>query len=318
MNLLKKKSQFWPPPWNQEDNHKEESWQSLLERIQDIETKLRFRVNDQFLGQWRARFKGQGMTFADFREYVPGDDTRHISWIATARTGRTIIKQYEEERETHVILVVDTSRSMQMGSQFYPKNMMSALLAGVLAQSALKTKDLVGLLLFSQAVDLWIQPKKGRAHVQRILREIVHPHTKSKSGTDLSVALRYLRKILRKKSLIFIISDFLALPNFEVEWRLLRQKHELYPIWVEDPWEQELPEKVGLIGVSDPEGETKQLWDTSLYDVREAYRQQSHNRQQELQERFQALGSPLVRVLCQESSWFHELRKGLHLVKGRG
>ncbi|MCX7675283.1 MAG: DUF58 domain-containing protein [Bdellovibrionaceae bacterium] len=318
MKLSGKKWLSWSPPWNQAgmSSTKEEEWQRVLELIQDIETKVRFRVNDQFLGQWRARFKGQGMTFADFREYVPGDDTRHISWVATARTGRTIIKQYEEERETHVILVVDHSLSMRMGSQFYPKTMMSALVAGVLSQSALKTKDLVGLLLFSNGVDLWVPPKKGRAHFRRLLRDILHSEPAAGSSTDLSVALRYLRKILNKKSLIFVISDFVSLPQFDVEWRLLRQKHEIYPIWIQDPWEVELPEGAGLLGVRDPETGRTVLWDTSLYDVRESYAQGALKRQEELQIRFQALGSQLVKIVSQESSWFHDLRKGLSLAQG--
>ena len=232
----------------------------ILKKVKRIEIDTRKIVNNIFSGEYHTHFKGQGMTFADFREYVAGDDVRSISWTLTARAGKPYIKNFEEERELTMILAVDVSGSLDYGSKNYFKGETLTYVAATLAFSAIKNNDQVGLLLFSNDVELYIPPKKGRSQVYRILRELLYFKPKS-NQTNLSSGLDFLRGVLKKRSTVFLLSDFQD-KNYEASLRLLERKHEVIAGLVQDETEFLFPD-VGLIELQDAEtGETMML-DTS-------------------------------------------------------
>ncbi|MBC7741603.1 MAG: DUF58 domain-containing protein [Bdellovibrionaceae bacterium] len=233
-------------------------------------------VNNIFSGEYHTQFKGQGMTFADFREYVAGDDVRSISWTLTARAGKPFIKTYEEERELTLMLAVDVSGSQDFGSKNYFKGETLTYVAATLAFSAVKNNDQVGLLLFSDEVELYIPPKKGRAQVYRILRELLYFKPK-RQGTKISTALDYLRGVLKKRATIFLLSDFKdggaptakGMPtNYDASMRLLERKHEVIAGLIADEAEFLFPD-VGMIELQDSETGEHILLDTSNPSFRE-------------------------------------------------
>lgn len=232
----------------------------ILKKVKRIEIDTRKLVNNIFSGEYHTRFKGQGMTFADFREYVAGDDVRSISWTLTARAGKPFIKTFEEERELTMILAVDVSGSLDYGSKNYFKGETLAYVAATLAFSAVKNNDQVGLLLFSNDVELYIPPKKGRGQVYRIIRELLYFKPKSQT-THIAVGLDYLRGVLKKRSTIFVLSDFQD-KNFDASLRLLERKHEVIVGLVQDETEFLFPD-VGLIELQDSETGEVVLVDTS-------------------------------------------------------
>ncbi len=232
----------------------------ILKKVKRIEIDTRKMVNNIFSGEYHTRFKGQGMTFADFREYVAGDDVRSISWTLTARAGKPYIKTYEEERELTMILAVDVSGSLEYGSKNYFKGETLTYIAATLAFSAIKNNDQVGLLLFSNDVELYIPPKKGRAQVFRIIREMLYFKPKS-NGTNLSTGLDFLRGVLKKRATIFVLSDFQD-KNFEASLRMLERKHEVIAGLVQDESEFLFPD-VGVIELQDSETGEMVLVDTS-------------------------------------------------------
>ncbi len=212
------------------------------------------------MGQYKTAFKGQGMTFADFREYVPGDDVRAISWPLTARTGKTFIKKFEEERELTILLCVDISGSTDFGSQKNFKGEIITYLSAVLAYAAIKNNDTVGLLLFTDRVEHYVPPRKGRNHVQRLLRDLVYFKPRG-SGTNIGEVLRYVTGILKRKASVFIFSDFMD-DDFDQAMRVLGRKHDIVAGVVTDPLETALP-KMGLVEFIDPESGEQVLVDTS-------------------------------------------------------
>lgn len=226
----------------------------ILKKVKLLEISTRKLVNNLFSGEYHTAFKGQGMTFADFREYVPGDDIRHISWALTARAGKPFIKKFDEEREMTLMLLVDVSGSTDFGSQNLFKGEVMAHLAALLAFSAAKNNDQVGLLLFSDQVEHFVPPKKGQGHVQRILRDLYYHEPKSRE-TKLEPALRFLQGVLKKRSAIFVMSDFLD-SGYDEALRWLGRKHEVVSVVVRDPLEKKLP----ALGLMD-------LWDNELGDV---------------------------------------------------
>jgi uncharacterized protein (DUF58 family) len=232
----------------------------ILKKVKRIEIDTRKMVNNIFAGEYHTHFKGQGMTFADFREYVAGDDVRSISWTLTARAGKPYIKTYEEERELTMILAVDVSGSLDYGSKNYFKGETLTYVAATLAFSAVKNNDQVGLLLFSNDVELYIPPKKGRAQVYRIIRELLYFKPKG-TRTNLSAGLDYLRGVLKKRATVFLLSDFQD-KNYEPSLRLLERKHEVIAGLVQDETEFLFPD-VGVIELQDSETGEKVLVDTS-------------------------------------------------------
>lgn len=224
--------------------------EEILKKVKLLEISTRKLVNNQFAGEYHTMFKGQGMTFSDFREYVPGDDVRTISWALTARTGKAYIKKFDEERELTVILAVDVSGSADFGTGEYFKGEAMTHIAALIAFSAVKNKDQVGLLLFSDQVEHFVPPGKGRAHVHRILRDLFYFKPKSRR-TRIAAGLDYLQGILKKRSAIFVISDFMD-ENFDQSLRLLGRKHDVAALVMQDRAEVDLPD-LGVVELQDAE-----------------------------------------------------------------
>jgi uncharacterized protein (DUF58 family) len=238
----------------------------ILKKIRKIEIKTSKIVNDLFSGQYTSIFKGRGMEFGEVREYQFGDDIRNIDWNVTARTGKTYIKKYIEERELTVMLVIDMSLSMRFGNIEKFKIEIAAEIASIFAFSAIKNNDKVGLLIFTDTVEKFIPPNKGRQHILRIIREILFFSPNSQK-TNMSVGMKYITDILKRQSIIFFISDFIgkaanSQENFdninhknfyyEKEMQILNKKHDLINIYMYSNLEKELP-KIGFISLKDNE-----------------------------------------------------------------
>lgn len=256
-------------------------------------------MNSLFAGEYHSAFKGQGMTFSDFREYVPGDDVRNISWSLTARANKPYIKKYDEERELTLMIVVDISASGNFGSKLYLKKEVIAQMAALLSFSAVKNNDRIGLLLFSDQVEHFVPPKKGRGHVHRILRDILFFEPISRK-TKLSVAFEHLRHALNKKTNIFIFSDFVD-QHYEQSLRFLAKKHDTVAVVVEDAFEKEFP-KIGIVDMEDAESGDLITVDTSDPVFQKQYREQNL---QKIKQRDQELKKSNVdRVLVKTDSDF--------------
>ncbi|HEX7675111.1 MAG TPA: DUF58 domain-containing protein [Bdellovibrio sp.] len=240
----------------------------VLKKVKLLEINTRKLVNNLFAGEYHTAFKGQGMTFADFREYVPGDDIRSISWPLTARTGKPYIKTYEEERELTLILAVDVSGSSDFGTGPYFKGEVMTHLAALLAFSAVKNNDQIGLLLFSDQVEHFVPPKKGRGHVRRLLRDLFYYKPKS-HRTKISAGLSFLQGAVKKRATIFVFSDFMD-QGFEQSLRLLGRKHDVVACVVNDAAEYSLP-RMGVIEVQDAETGEIVTVDTSSPSFRQEY-----------------------------------------------
>jgi uncharacterized protein (DUF58 family) len=253
----------------------------VLKKVKLIELSTRKLVNNIFAGEYHTMFKGQGMTFADFREYVPGDDIRAISWALTARAGKPYIKKFEEEREMTLVLAVDVSGSADFGTGQYFKGEIMTHLAAVLAFSAVKNNDQVGLLLFSDQVEHFVPPKKGRGQVYRILRDLLYfkPHS---SKTRMNTGLQYLDGILKKRAAIFLFSDFMD-EGFDKSLRMLGDRHDVVACVVQDTAEEQLPDW-GLVDLQDPETGEIMTVDTSAKAFRETYKI-NHRRRKELRDK---------------------------------
>ena len=242
----------------------------LARRIRHLEISTSRAVNDVLAGEYHSVFKGRGMEFAEVRDYVPGDDVRFIDWNVTARTGQPYVKQYVEERELTIFLLVDLSASGSFGSTGRSKNEVAAELCGLLAFSAIKNNDRVGMLLFTDRVERFIPPKKGSRHVLRLIRELLDFKPQG-SGTDLAAALDYFGRVRSRRAVAFLVSDFLA-ADYERQLQVAARRHDLIAISVSDPAELELPE-AGLLELADAESGATLLVDTSDRRVRERYRQ---------------------------------------------
>lgn len=242
----------------------------VLKKVKLLELNTRKLVNNLFAGEYHTAFKGQGMTFADFREYVPGDDIRSISWPLTARTGKTFIKTFEEERELTLIIAVDVSGSSDFGTGPYFKGEVMTHMAALLAFSAVKNNDQVGLLLFSDQVEHFVPPKKGRGHVQRLLRDLYYFKPKS-HNTKLANGFSFLQGALKKRATIFLFSDFMD-EGFDQSLRLLGRKHDVVACVVNDAAEYSLP-SMGVIEVQDAETGEVLTVDTSSASFRKEYEQ---------------------------------------------
>ena len=243
----------------------------ILRQVKLIELRTRGLVNSLFTGEYRSVFKGQGMEFSEVREYQPGDEVRTIDWNVTARMRRPFVKRYIEERELTVMLAVDLSGSERFGTVRRFKSELASELAAVLAMSAVRNNDRVGIVLFTDRIEYIVPPRKGRKHVLRILRDILTFEPAGR-GTDIAALTTHLARTLSQKTIIFLISDFDA-PDIERPLKILAQRHDVVAVTVEDPSEQELPD-IGLARFVDPEtGETLEV-DTSSPRVRADYQRQ--------------------------------------------
>ena len=241
----------------------------LLKKVRLIEIKTRGMVNQVFSGEYHSVFKGRGMEFSEVREYQFGDDIRSIDWNVSARFNHPFVKIFEEERELMVMLVVDFSRSGNFGTGQQLKNEIAAEICAVLAFSAIKNNDKVGLILFTDKIEKFVPPKKGRAHILRIIRELVS-FEPTGSGTNIRQALEYFNHVNKKRSIAFLISDFID-EGYDKILRIISRKHDIIAVEISDPREETLPD-VGMMKLRDAETNQERWIDTSSAAVRSTFR----------------------------------------------
>ena len=269
------------------------STSTLLKKVRKIEIKTKGLSNHIFAGEYHTAFKGTGMAFSEVREYQPGDDLRSIDWNVTARYNSPFIKVFEEEREMTVMMLIDISASGDFGTNTQFKRELATELAAVLAFSAIKNNDKVGIIFFSDTVEKFIPPKKGKGHILRIIREILTFQPKGKK-TNIAEALTYLNSVIKKRSICFILSDFMS-PEFENPLKIASKKHDLVGLRIYDKREEVLP-NIGLIPIEDAETEKRFFLDTSSKKVRDSFRKDKLEKNQELKRLFFANGVDLIDI----------------------
>ena len=265
----------------------------LLQHVRHIHIRSRRLVHDVFAGRYHSAFKGHGMEFAEVREYTPGDDVRTIDWNVTARRGHPYIKRYVEERELTVMLLVDLSASGQFGSVRKLKIDIATEICAVLALSAITNNDKVGLLLFTDQIEKFIPPQKGKHHVLRVIREVLYFQPQQR-GTDVGHALEYLRNISRRRTVSFLVSDFLA-SGYEKPLRIAHRRHDIIPICITDQREISLP-RLGFIALQDLETGAYLVVDTTNATVRTQYERRRTAAVARRQQVFQSLGIDAIEV----------------------
>ena len=258
--------------------------QDILKRVRKIEIKARGLSNNIFAGQYHSAFKGRGMAFSEVREYQYGDDIRDIDWNVSARFHKPYVKVYEEERELTVMLLIDVSGSLDVGTQHSTKREVVTEIAATLAFSAIQNNDKIGVIFFSDKIEKYIPPKKGRKHILYIIRELLDFHAQSRR-TDVRLGLEYLTNVMKRRCTAFILSDFIDQGDFRNAMTIANRKHDLVAIQVYDRRAEELP-PVGLMKIKDAETGHEQWIDTSSRAVRRAHHEWWVNRQAALGETF--------------------------------
>jgi len=275
----------------------------LYKKVRRIQITTSRLVSDVFAGQYHSVFKGRGMEFDEVREYQFGDDIRSIDWNVTARTGRPHIKKYIEERELTVMVLLDASRSCHFASVNMLKNKLAAELAAVLAFSAIRNNDKVGLIVFTDRIEKFIPPRKGVKNVLRVIREALFFDPQGK-GTDIDAALEYLNKVTTRKAVTFLISDFFPsvqtnLQHFQEQLKksltIAHKKHDLIAVTLNDPREENLP-SCGLLRLEDAESGQIAVVDSTSTRVRETYRQRSEERKRERKRMFHSIGMDCIDI----------------------
>lgn len=284
----------------------------VLRKVRRIQIITSAVVNDVFAGQYHSAFKGRGMEFEEVREYQPGDDVRTIDWNVTARAGRPFIKSYREERELTVMLVVDVSASQDFGTHDQLKSELVAEIGATLALSAIQNNDKVGLMLFTDRIERFVPARKGARHVLRVVRELLYrdptetpayvprPHERpggrepTGRGTDVALALRYLDRVLTRRSVVFLVSDFQT-AEFAGPLRIVRHRHDLIPIVISDPRELELP-AVRFIELLDPETGEQVVVNASSREFQRRFAARTRDRQARLMSEFRKLGIDTINV----------------------
>jgi len=266
----------------------------ILKKVRKIEIKTRGLSANIFAGQYHTAFKGRGMAFSEVREYQYGDDVRDIDWNVTARFNRPYVKVFEEERELTVMLLIDVSGSLDFGTQQQMKRDMVTEIAATLAFSAIENNDKIGVVFFSDKIEKYIPPKKGRKHILYIIREMLDFHPESLK-TDVAGALEFLTSVSKRRCTAFVLSDFYVRQNFLQQLTIANRKHDVCAIQVYDRRATELP-IIGLMKVVDAETGFEQYVDTSSRSTREAYRLYWQNRQRDLKETFAKSGVDNVSV----------------------
>jgi len=259
----------------------------LAGKIRTIRIYTNKAVNDILAGEYESVFKGRGMEFDEVRAYQPGDDIRTIDWNVTARTGHPFVKQYVEERELTIFFLVDLSASGAFGSRQRLKNEVAAELCALLAFSAIKNNDKVGLIAFTDTVEMFIPPKKGTTHVLRLIREILS-FSPERGGTNIAASLHFFGRITHKRSVAFLVSDFID-QDFSRPMRIIARRHDLIAVSITDPREQELPD-AGLIELEDAETGRRMMIDSSSPEVRRAFAASAVRRLNDLAGQFAAMG----------------------------
>ncbi len=266
----------------------------LLKKVRKIEIKSRGLTRQVFAGQYHSAFKGKGMAFSEVREYQYGDDIRSIDWNVTARLHNPFIKVFDEERELTVMLLIDVSASNQFGTQVQFKQELITEIAAVLAFSAINNNDKVGVVFFSDRVEKFIPPKKGSSHILRIVSELLNFEPKH-TGTNISEVLRFITNAIKKRSTIFLLSDFMS-QHFEDALKIAKSKHDLVAMRIFDVRETQLP-NVGMIKVMDAETGTQQWLDTSNKQLRSLYEHQWKHHEGYLKDVISKSGVDMVHIL---------------------
>ncbi len=258
--------------------------QEIIKKVRTVEIKTRRLSANIFAGQYHSAFKGRGMAFSEVREYQFGDDVRDIDWNVTARFHRPYVKVFEEERELTVMLLIDVSGSLDFGTQRQMKSDMVTEIAATLAFSAIQNNDKIGVIFFTDKIEKYIPPKKGRKHILYIIREMLDFHPESK-GTDMAVPLEFLSNVIKRRATVFVLSDFYVRNNFSQALTICNRKHDVVAIQVYDRRAKELPD-VGLMRVVDAETGSEMYIDTSSKKLRQAHKLYWTGRQAELHETF--------------------------------
>ena len=270
----------------------------ILKKVKRIEISTRGLVNEVFSGEYHSVFKGRGMEFAEVREYMIGDDIRNIDWNVSARMGHPFVKVFDEERELTVMLMVDVSSSGNFGTSNQMKGEIAAELCALLAFSAIKNNDKVGLIIFTDRIEKFIPPRKGKQHVLRVIREILY-YKPEDSQTDLNVALEYLSRVIRRRSIVFLISDFLA-ENYEKALQVANKKHDVIAVDIIDPREVELP-NVGFIELEDAETGETVLVDTTSAGVRSTFFSRAQAGRSGREKFFKSIGVDNINIYTDQS-----------------
>ena len=267
----------------------------ILKKVRQIEIRTKNIVNDFFGGDYHSNFKGRGMTFSEVREYILGDDVRSIDWNVTAKTGKPHIKVFEEERELSVLLLIDVSSSGVFGSKNELKIDVAVEIAAMLSFSAIKNNDKVGLALFSDKIEKYIPPKKGKKHVLRLITDIVnHDFESNQKRTSIKNAIDFANKISKRKSVIFLISDFID-DNFWNELKFLNFKHDLVGLQIYDSYEKNFP-NIGLINIYDSETGKKNWIDTSSRKNRKKFSENSNKKLNSFSKKCKKIGFDLLQI----------------------
>jgi uncharacterized protein (DUF58 family) len=276
---------------------------AILKKVRHLEIKSKGLSRHLFSGEYQSAFKGKGMSFSEVRSYQYGDDVRNLDWNVTARTGAAHVKVFEEERELTLMLLVDVSASALFGTQNTFKRDIMAEISAVLAFSANQNNDKVGLLLFSDQVEMYVPPKKGKAHILYLLKTLIRYESQNKK-TDLNVALEYFSNIQKKRSICFLLSDFVS-PDYQKSLSVNAKKHDIIGIKINDPAEKTLP-TVGLLKVQDPETQ-QELWiDSDNAYIRQQYTQLFDNQEKTFEQCFAKSGSDSIKMQTTQS-YIHTL-----------
>jgi len=269
------------------------STSALLKKVRKIEIKTKGLSNHIFAGEYHTAFKGKGMAFSEVREYQPGDDIRSIDWNVTARYNSPFVKVFEEEREMTVMLLIDVSASGNFGTEEQFKRELATELAAILAFSAINNNDKVGVIFFTDKVEQFIPPKKGKSHILRIIREVLAFEPTGK-GTDIAGALEYFSAVIKKRSICFILSDFMS-KEFDRPLKIASKKHDLVALRIHDTREDTLP-NVGLVPMQDAETEKMLFVDTSSKKVRDNFAKNRAQVTEKLRKLFPASGVDLIDI----------------------
>jgi uncharacterized protein (DUF58 family) len=270
----------------------------LLKKVRKIEIRTRGLSKQLFSGEYHSAFKGKGMAFSEVREYQYGDEIRTIDWNVTARFNHPYVKIFEEERELTVILLVDMSESESFGTKVQFKNELITELCAVLAFSAIQNNDKIGIIFFTDKIEKFIPPKKGRSHILRIIRELINFKPQSQ-GTNIGEALRYFNNVIKKRSIAFILSDFFDI-GFEEPLKIASSKHDTVAVQIYDKRESEIPD-IGLVKARDSETGQKIWVDTSNKNVRDNYNDWWNKRQNNIQGLFMRNNVDLINLNTEES-----------------
>jgi uncharacterized protein (DUF58 family) len=266
----------------------------IIKKIRGIEIRTKRLVNDVFSGEYHSIFKGRGMEFMEVREYQPGDDIRIIDWNVTARYGYPFVKKFKEERELTVIFLVDASSSGQFGTRDRLKEEIAAELCSVLAYSATKNNDKVGMVIFTDRIEKYVPPKKGRYHVLRLIREVLYFRPENK-GTDINLALEFLGRVIKRRAIVFLISDFLS-GEFEKLIRIANKRHDVIAVRITDPRELELPD-VGFLELEDAETGEQILIDTKDPNIRKSFSDTAYRERSILDRMFRSMDLDNIQIL---------------------